>query len=116
MSNKPIIKFADLQLYLQNRNLPLNPNVIAGHTRYFGNSASAESVRRFHRGEISTTSPAFHVIITAIERVEGIEIDFTGSPYDPRLAAEPGTESRPLPNMGETNAIKAKPMKKNRHR
>lgn len=89
MPNEPVIKFADLRIYLQNRKVPLMPDVIAMHTRYFGKSVSTESARRFFRGDLSPSSISFNVIKATIEGWDNITIDFSGSPYS--------TEGAPLP-------------------
>lgn len=90
MSNNPVIKFADLRLYLQNRRVPMMPKVIAWNTQYFGKSVGTETVRRFFRGGGSPTAISFHAIKTTIEGTEHITIDFTDSPYDTKVATGPG--------------------------
>lgn len=80
-NGKPIIKFTDLRIYMQNRRVPILPEDVARKTKHFGKSISPETARRFFRGDLSPTAISFHVIKATIEGWDNISIDFKDSPY-----------------------------------
>lgn len=99
-NDSPSIPFQSLRANLKNRSpeetgsVPVTSQDISAKSAYYGQHVSVGSINRFLRGESNPDGPTFPVIVSTIEGLAHITIDFKDSPYK-NSTAEAGRGREP---------------------